>query len=276
MPKQLKKLGIIAGSGELPRRIIRECNEKGRPVFVIAFDDITEAETVSALPHKWLHIGKVGEIIKTLKAENVSELILAGKVGRPPLSSLKMDFSAMKLLTKFAKLTSQGDDKIFSTIIKFLEDKGFNVIGSEDVLSDLLIKEGPIGSVKPDKIAQKDIEIGAKAAIVVGKLDIGQAVIVQQGQILGVEGAEGTDALMNRCKNLHNEGFSGVLVKMKKPGQDSRVDLPSIGIHTVNNAHAAGLRGIAVEAGGALVINRAEVIKRANDLGIFLVGIKPS
>lgn len=267
------KLGIIAGSGELPRRVIRACKEDGKDIFVVAFEGITDHETIEGVNHKLIHIGKVGETIKAFKNENVSTLVLAGKVGRPSFSSLKMDFSALRLLTKLAKLPSQGDDKVFSAIISFLEEKDFKIIGVDDVLKELLIPAGPLGNIKPDKTAQKDIEIGIKAALTIGQLDIGQAVIIQQGQILGVEGAEGTDNLVARCKSLLAEGKGGVLVKMKKPGQDHRVDLPSIGVHTIENAHASGLRGIAIEAGGSLVINRKNVISKANELGLFVVGI---
>jgi len=276
MPKQLrpKKLGIIAGSGELPKQVISACKKQGRDYFVIGFEGITAATTIKNTPHKLVHIGKVGATLKTLKSEGVKEVLMAGRVGRPPLSSLKTDFGALKLITEFRKLKSQGDDKIFTTIIKFIEKSGFKVIGADDVLKDLLISKETVGTKKPDRIALNDIEVGKKTALEIGKLDIGQAVIVQMGQILGVEGPEGTDNLVKRCKSLHSEGPGGVLVKMKKPGQDARVDLPSIGVSTIENAHKSGLRGIAVEAGGALVINRDKVKQKADELGLFVIGIK--
>jgi len=274
MNQAAKKLGLIAGSGYLPKEIIDSCKVNSRDIFVIALEDITENTTINNTEHELVHIGKVGKIIKLLKKNNIDEIVLAGRVGRPSPSSLKLDFTAIRLLKKFMKLPSQGDDKIFSTIIELLEEKGFDVIGADDVLHELLIKEEVLGTIKPDKIAEKDIQIGVRAALEIGKLDIGQAVITQQGMILGVEGAEGTDRLVERCKKLHNQGLGGVLIKMKKPGQDRRVDLPSIGVHTIENAHKSGLRGIAVEAGGALIINKENVIKRADELGIFIVGIK--
>ncbi len=268
-----KKVGIIAGSGELPRQVIAACQEQGRDFFIIAFENITEQETTQGLPHKRLHIGKIGAAIKALRNENVAEVLLAGRVGRPDMASLHFDFSGIRLLLRLSKLPSQGDDMIFREIIQFLEDSKFKVIGADDVLNKLLITEGTIGAVQPDEISLKDIEIGKKAAKIIGDLDIGQAVIVQQGQILGVEGAEGTDNLVKRCKDLHSQGLGGVLVKVKKPQQDSRVDLPSIGVNTIINAHQSGLCGIAVEAGGSLVINREAVIAKADELGIFVTGI---
>jgi UDP-2,3-diacylglucosamine hydrolase len=274
-PSSKGTLGIIAGSGTLPKEVIENCLKEKRKLFVVAFTGITEKASVKQAPHVWLHLGKVGEAIRQLKKAGVKELVLVGRVGRPSFASLKMDYTAIKLLANLARLSSQGDDAVFSAIIRFLESYRFKVIGVDKVLKSLLMPEGILGKISPDRIAQNDIRLGAKTALAIGKLDIGQAVIIQRGMILGVEGAEGTDRLISRCKELKQEGPGGVLVKMKKPGQDARVDLPSIGIHTVENAYASGLRGIAVEAGGSLILGREKVVKRANELGIFLAGISP-
>jgi DUF1009 family protein len=270
----VSKLGIIAGSGELPRQMIQACEDQGREVFIISFEGITEEETTHGRLHKCVHIGKVGLAVRTLKEQGIKDVVLAGRVGRPDMSRLAFDYSGIKLLIRLSKLPSQGDDKVFREIISFLESSKFNVIGAEDVLHELLIDEGTLGNISPDKTALKDISIGKKAAKTIGDLDIGQAVIVQQGQILGVEGPEGTDKLVQRCKELHAEGKGGVLVKMKKPHQDTRVDMPSVGVHTIINAYNSGLRGIAVEAGGSLVINREAVIAKADELSMFVEGIK--
>lgn len=266
-------LGIIAGAGELPRRIVRSCKDKGRDCFVIGFEGITDITTTEGVPHTTLHIGRVGQALKTLKNAGASELVLAGRVGRPNPSTLRPDFVGLKLMAHLTRLKSHGDDAVFSTIIAFIEKQGFTVKGVDQILSDLLIQAGPFGKHAPDKLAERDIKLGARVVQGIGQFDIGQAVIVQGGVVLGIEGAEGTDRLVARCKDLQTEGPGGVLVKMKKPGQDTRVDLPSIGIYTVENAYASGLRGIAVEAGGALVINRELVKQRADELGLFIVGV---
>jgi len=272
-PNSFAKLGILAGHGALPKQVIAACHEQNRPCFVIAFNDITEDDTVNNIPHHWEHIAKVGKILKRFKSEGVTEILMAGRVGRPPLTSLRPDFSGWKLLATLKKLPTQGDDQVFSAIINFIEKSGFDVVGAESILQNLLIEEGTLGSIEPDEIAEQDIILGAKSARAIGHMDIGQAVIVQQGCILGVEGVEGTDRLISRCAELHTDGLGGVLVKMKKPQQDSRVDLPSIGVHTIENAYRSGLRGIAVEAGGALVIDRKSVIDKADERGIFITGV---
>lgn len=269
------RIGIIAGSGELPQLVIDACKRLNHDYFVLAIENITEKKIVEGTPHKWLHLGQIGKAIKNFQKNGIEKILMIGRVGRPSISALKLDFSGLKLLSKLSKLKSQGDDEVFSEIIKFFERSGFEVIGVEKVLAELMMPAGVIGQHVPDDIAWNDIRIGMKAATEIGKLDIGQAVVIQHGQILGVEGAEGTDKLMNRCKELHNEGNGGVLVKMKKPAQDSRVDLPSIGVKTIENAHSSGLRGIAVEAGSALILNKEKVITRADELGMFVVGVNP-
>ncbi|MCB2081218.1 MAG: UDP-2,3-diacylglucosamine diphosphatase LpxI [Rickettsiales bacterium] len=267
------RLGIIAGSGVLPRQVISACQACGQDVFVIAFEGETDAETVQDIPHARLHLGRIGEAMKRLKKEHVEQVLMVGRVGRPAFSKLNLDFMAVRLIGRLARLRRAGDDAIFSSIISFVEDQGFRVVGIKDVLQDNIIGKGPLGKHKPDDVASNDIQIGRDVALTIGKLDIGQAVIVQRGQVLGVEGPEGTDNLIRRCYEWRQEGEGGVLIKMKKPGQDDRVDLPAIGVRTVENAHAGGLRGIAVEAGNALVIEKEHVIERADTLGLFIVGI---
>jgi DUF1009 family protein len=266
-------LGIIAGSGELPRSVIAEARANGRDVYVIAFEGITDASTVRGVPHTWVHIGLAGRVVGECRERGLVEVVLVGRVGRPAPSSLRLDYTGLRLLASLRRLPSQGDNEVFTAIIHFLEARGLRVVGPENVLQGLLMPEGLLNNVPPDPLAPKDIAIGVKAAVMLGALDIGQAVVVQAGQVLGVEGAEGTDRLVSRCRDLHSEGPGGLLVKVKKPEQDLRVDLPSIGVYTVENAYAAGLRGIAVEAGATLVINREDVVRKADELGIFVIGI---
>lgn len=165
-----------------------------------------------------------------------------------------------------------GDNELLSSIVTFLEEEGFRVAGAEEVVRELLTPEGMIGSIYPDKRAQTDIETGARIARAIGALDIGQAVMVQNGIILGVEAAEGTDGLIRRCAPLKLEEKGGVLVKVKKPQQERRVDLPTIGVETVERLAEQGFSGVAVEAGASLILNRREVARRADALGVFVIG----
>ena len=267
-------LGIIAGSGELPRMLVRACVEMGRPYFLLAVQDAADEETIEAAgtAHATIRLGAIGKAIELLRAHGVSELVMAGKVTRPKLSAIRPDMKGAKLLARIGSQLLSGDNELLSSIVGFLEDEGFRVSGADDIVRDLLAPEGMIGSIYPDKRAQADIEIGARIARAVGALDIGQAVVVQNGQILGIEAVEGTDALIARCAPLKTDPNGGVLVKVKKPQQEKRVDLPTIGIATVEQIAASGFAGIAIEAGASLIVGRREVARRADALGIFIVG----
>ena len=265
-------LGIIAGSGDLPARLLAACQQTGRPVFVLAFEGSTAPELIENIPHAWSRLGAIGHAIACLKNAGVSDIVMAGKIERPPLASLRPDLTGTRLLARLGGSYLQGDDSLLTTIVQFLEEEGFRVHGADELLVELVTPEGLIGHHLPDKRAQADIETGVRVARAIGELDIGQAVIVQFGRVLGVEAAEGTDALIERCGPLRAEGMGGVLVKAKKPQQERRVDLPTIGVSTVERIHKAGFAGIAVEAGGSLIIDRAKVRATANALDIFVIG----
>ena len=267
------KLGIIAGSGQFPERIISAATSDGRDVFVIAFDGETDMPSLATVPHAWVHLGHIGRAIRLLRKEGINEVVLAGRIRRPSLASLRLDVQGLKLVSRIVKSQIYGDNAIFTTIITFLEDNGFSVIGAESIFAELLAPEGLLGNVMIEEADLHNIAVGAKAATVIGSMDIGQAVIVQHGIILGVEAVEGTDALIERCGKLQHEGRGGVLIKMKKPKQESRIDLPAIGVQTILNIHQAGMKGVAVEAGGAIIIDRQAVIEQADRLGIFVYGI---
>jgi DUF1009 family protein len=270
-PNQLK-IGLIAGEGDLPENIITECLKSGREIFVISIGNKTPA-SLTKVPHIILGIASVGKAIKTLRSENVQNIIFAGGLKRPKLAALRPDTGSVKLMAQISKAKLIGDNSLLSIIIKFFENAGFKVLGAEEILNNLLMPAGIIGKIKPNKSAIKDIETGSGIASSIGNLDIGQSIIIQNGVVIGVEAVEGTDALMERCKKLQYDNAGGILVKMKKPMQDKRIDLPTIGAATIINAHKAGLQGIAVEAGGALIIDKASVIKKADELGLFIVGV---
>lgn len=268
----VKKLGIIAGMGDLPRSIIDTCIQQNRPYFVVAIEDAADAHTVEQSPHIWVRLGAIGKALNALHDEGCEELVMAGRVKRPRLTSLRPDLKATKLLTRLGSNLLTGDDELLSAIVTFLEEEGFTVVGADNVVQELLTPEGLIGSIYPDKKAQSDIEFGAKIARTIGSLDIGQAVIVQNQYVLGVEAAEGTDELIRRCAAYKQEDKGGVLVKVKKPSQEGRVDLPTIGVATVEAVAEAGFAGIAIEAGGSLLLHKRELARRADQLGIFVIG----
>lgn len=265
-------LGIVAGGGGLPRRLVEACQQAGREVFVLALEGAAEHETVAYVPHAWCAIGAAGRGLDLLRENKVRELVLAGGVRRPSLASLRPDWRAAKFFARVG-YRALGDDGLLSAVVAELEREGFRVIGPDQVLQAGLAGEGPFGRIIPDAQAMADIAHGARIARAVGRLDIGQAVVVQQGLVLGVEAIEGTDELIRRCAGLRRDGPGGVLVKVEKPGQEQRADRPTIGPKTVVLAAETGLRGIAVEAGATIVVDRDEVVDVADRAGLFVVGI---
>lgn len=268
------KLGILAGGGPLPGYLIEACRSAGREVFVIAFEGQADPGVIGDTPHAWVRLGAAGEALDRLHAEDVKEIVMAGPVQRPGWLELRPDRRAAKFLGR--GLLNKGDDGLLGAIVRALEEEeGFRVVGADDVLGDLQAPSGAFGRLSPDTDAKADIGAGVRVLHATGPLDIGQAVIVQQGIVLGLEAAEGTRRLIERCADLHREGPRGVLVKLPKPGQETRADMPSIGPETIRAAADAGLAGVAVAAARTLVLERDEVAREADARGLFVIGIDP-
>ena len=266
------KLGILAGGGALPARIIARCRQTERDFFVIAIEDQTRPETVADVPHAWVRLGAAGKVLALLHDAGVQDLVMAGAIRRPSLGALRPDARAAGIFAR-AGTSMVGDDGLLSAVVRELEEnEGFRVVGPESLLPDSLATAGAYGTIEPDDQDRHDIRRGVAVALAIGALDVGQGAVVQRGLVLAVEAAEGTDGMLARAAGLRRQGPGGVLVKVKKPGQESRADLPTIGVATVEAAAQAGLRGIAVEAGGALVIERDRVIETAERAGLFVVG----
>ena len=220
-------------------------------------------------------MGEAGRAIAELKRAGVVDLVMAGPVRRPSWSEIGLDWRGAQLVAKIGA-RALGDDSLLSAVARELEGEGFRLVGADDLLPDGVAGEGTLGRHTPDDQARADIARGIEVALALGTADVGQSVVVQQGLVLAVEAIEGTDALLARARDLARAGPGGVLVKMAKPQQDRRMDLPTIGPKTLELAAAAGLRGVAVEAGGTIVVDPDACIAVADRLGLFLIGIDPS
>jgi DUF1009 family protein len=266
------RLGVIAGSGPLPRAVVAAARAAGRDPFVLAIEGETEPLTVADTPHAWVALGAVGRALRLLREAGVREVCLIGPVRRPSLAGLRPDLRAARLLARLAGGPA-GDDRLLRLIVEELEREGFEVVGADAVLAAANLPAGVRTRARPDAGAARDIALGLAVARRLGELDVGQAVVVQQGVVLGVEAIEGTDALLQRTAALRRPGPGGVLVKLLKPGQERRADLPTIGPRTIELAAAAGLQGIAVEAGGTLLVDAPATIAAADALGLFLEAV---
>jgi UDP-2,3-diacylglucosamine hydrolase len=270
---QARRLAVLAGSGPLPGEVIDRARQAGRDVFVLAFEGETDPRVVEGVTHQWVRLGEVGRTLRALHDARAEDVVMIGPVRRPPLSGLKLDWRGMQLLARLGRQAGEGDDRLFRAIVGELEAEGFRVIGADEVAAGLLAPEGLMTKVGPDPAAARDIALGVEVALRLGELDVGQAVVVREGQVLGSEAVEGTDRLLERCASLRRARPGGVLVKLKKPGQERRADLPTIGPATVSRAAAAQLQGIAVHAGNCLIIDRARVIDAADRAGLFVIGV---
>jgi len=267
------KLGIVAGGGPLPGRLVAACRAQGRDCFVLAIKDHADPALLPAgAPQAWIALGEGGRGIELLQANGVRDLVMVGPVRRPSLLSLIPDKRTARFLARIG-MRALGDDGLLRAVVAELEGEGFRVVGVDTILEGLVALPGIWGRIKPDAQAESDIALGLKEARALGAGDMGQAVAVQNGTVLAREDEEGTDALIRRAGKLRAAGVGPVLVKTAKPGQERRVDLPTIGAATVAAAAAAGFAGIAVEAGTTLVADRERAIAEADAAGLFLVGI---
>jgi DUF1009 family protein len=276
--KQDGPLAIIAGGGTLPSALADAAVAQGRAVHVIGIRGEADAK-ISRFPHTWLKWGEVGKLFATLDDQGCRDLVIIGSVSRPDLANVRFDFGAIKNLPFLLGLGVGGDDQVLSSVVRFLEGKGYRVYGAGEVAPELLAAEGTLGAKAPSPEDRADIEAGFRVVSALGRLDVGQAAVVVKGRVLAVEAAEGTNAMLARCDEMRKgagrrRGLAGVLVKAPKPGQEERVDLPTIGPETVEMAAQAGLAGIAVAAGRVLIADRDATIAAAGQHGLFLIGQK--
>lgn len=274
------RAAVIAGGGQLPIEIAKGLSASGEPPFVVIVRG--EVEDLSALevyPHQILEIEQVGSLISILKNEKIGRVVLAGNIARrPKLTALRPILPLLPMVPKAIAALASGDDGLLRAVIGYIEGNGIKVVGAHEILPDLLVPQGIHTRRKPTAQDRKDISAAYAASRAIGALDIGQAAVAIGGRAIALEGIEGTDALLARVADLRGHGRlagrkGGALVKTSKPGQELRADLPGIGRNTVEAAHRAGLAGIAVEAERSLGLGFADMITRADELGLFVIGL---
>lgn len=275
-----RKLGIIAGGGELPVLLAEHCAAEGLDYFVARIEHMADP-ALDAHPGATLNLGAFGARFAALKAAGVDTVVLIGQVPRPDIRTVKLDEHGMTMLPAIMAAAPKGDDALLRVVLDEHQNAGFAVVGAEEVLADLKARSGAWGALTPNESQRADIAKAARIAAAIGAFDIAQGVVVCDGLVLAVEAAEGTDKMLERVAALpaalrgEPSARRGVLVKRPKPIQERRIDLPVIGLKTLEGAARAGLAGIAVEARGALVVRRGELIAAADRAGLFLFGFEP-
>lgn len=242
-------------------------------MFIVAFEGYADAEPIAGFPHEFVRLGAAGRMLALLRRHACRELVLVGPVRRPSLVSLRPDAEGLRIVARIGRAAFAGDDGLLAAVVRVLAEEGFVVVGAHEILGEALGPAGLLSHASPDEQARADIVRGVAVVLALGSVDVGQACVVQHGCVLAVEAIEGTDGMLARAAGLLRSGPGGVLVKLVKPGQDRRADLPTIGPQTILLADAAGLRGVAFEAGGTLITDRAACVAEADRLGLFLLGL---
>jgi len=277
MPKQkiTGRTAVIAGNGRLPVDVAHALVVQGEKPFLLPLRGEAEISLYD-FDHQEISVVEFAKLIHALRAEDIQNVVLAGGVTkRPLLRDLRFDMPTLKALPRLFFALGQGDDALLRAFIRLLESYGFRVIGAHELVGQLLAPfHARLTRVKARAALRRDIALGKQAAQLLGQLDVGQGVVVAGGRVVAIEGAEGTDAMLERVACLRHERRispkGGVLVKMMKPGQEQRADLPTIGPTTMDKVAAARLDGVAVEAGHSFILDWNETIARADRYQIFI------
>ena len=272
-------IGLIAAGGVMPFAVAESLIARGLNPVLFALKGACDPVRVERFRHHWISVGQVGRAVKLFRSENCRDLVFIGTLVRPALSEIRLDWGTLRVIGRVWAAFRGGDDHLLSGIGRILEQDGFRMVGIRDVAPDLLMPEGCITRAVPDQSAAADIARGRDVLRALSPFDIGQAAIVIDGHVVGVEDIEGTDGLLARVAHLRAEGrirakaARGVLVKAPKSTQDLRFDLPTIGPRTIEGAAKARLAGVAIVAGNTIVVEPQAMIETADAAGLFVTGV---
>lgn len=267
-----RPLGIVMGHGDLPVCVVEFCHAQKRPYVLFAVQGNADPSFIEKHPYEWISFGQISHNLDLFRKHNIQDIVFVGNVTRPSLFSLNLDWLGIRWLLSIG-WKALGDDGLLSGVVRLLEKEGFTVVGAHQLVEELLMPAGPLGKIKPSKEELASIKVGVQAAKELGQQDIGQGVIVSHDSILARETSEGTDSMLQETAPLLAEGRPALLVKVSKPQQEKRVDLPTIGPDTIKNLAHYGYKGVALEAGNGIILHPEQVIKMADQKGIFVYGV---
>jgi hypothetical protein len=272
-------LAMICGGGSLPLAVAESVARSGRKVVLFPLRGAADGLPVERFKHYWIYIGQFGKLFRTARAEQCRDMVFIGSLVRPSIWHTHPDLGGLRLLTKVIAAYRGGDNHLLSGLARLIEGEGFRLVGAHEVAPEILVPEGALGRVQPSEEDRADIAFGLEYLNATGRFDVGQAVVVGRRHIWAVEATEGTDQMVERVVQMRANGRlrapsgTGVLVKSPKPGQDHRFDLPSIGPLTVEGVARAGLAGIAVAAGTAIVAEPEKLTAAADRAKVFVIGV---
>jgi DUF1009 family protein len=272
-------LAIVAGGGSIPIAVAEAVIRRGRRVVLFPVRGWADPAAVERFPHYWVAVGQGGRLARYAHAEGCRDMVLVGTALRPALTSLRLDWTTLRLLPEIWRAFRGGDDHLLSGVARIFHDLGFRIVGAHEVAPEILMPRGNIGTFGPEQRDLADIARGLALLRALGPFDVGQAVVVADNQVLAIEAVDGTDNMLERIAELRERGRVatgkgvGVLIKAPKPTQDRRLDMPAIGPKTVEAAARAGLAGIAVLAESTIVAEPAELARAADAAKLFVCGV---
>src|SRR5215831_1910567 len=272
-------VGLIAAGGVMPFAVADSLVARGLTPVLFAIKGACDERQAARFRHHWISVGQLGRATTLFRSEGCRDLMFIGALVRPSLAEIRLDWGTLRAMGKIWTSFRGGDDHLLSGIGRILEEQGFRMVGIKEAAPDLLMPAGCLTATKPDSAAEADIAKGRQVLAALGPFDIGQAVVVIDGHVVGIEDIEGTDGLLARIARLRAQGRirakagRGVLVKAPKAGQDLRYDLPAVGPRTVEGAARAQLAGIAVIAGNTVVAEPQALIASADRAGLFVTGV---
>jgi DUF1009 family protein len=275
-------LAIICGGGRFPLAVADAAARGGRRVVLFPLKGWADQAAVTRYPHHWMGLAQFGRFCRFARQEGCRDVVIIGMVIRPTPLQLRPDLGTLRLLPRIVRLFRGGDDHLLSGIGRIFEEHGFRLVGAHEAAPAILVPDGTLGRHQPRGADMADAQRGFAVLAAIGSFDIGQAVVVAGNRVLAIEAAEGTDEMLARLAALRRSGRirqperTGVLVKAPKPGQERRLDLPSIGARTVEGVAAAGLAGIAVAAGDVITADVDELVRAADAAGLFVVAVDPA
>ena len=280
LPADAGPVAIICGGGTFPFTVADALVKSGRGAVLFALRGFADPERVKQYPHHWAHVTQLGRFLRLARREGCRDVIFIGTLVRPSFRQLiNFDLATLRVLPRAIRHFYGGDNHLLTGMARMLEEHGFRLLGAHEVAPEILVQEGAFGQIAPTERDLDDVRRGLAALQAMGPFDIGQGVVVANRHVIAVEAAEGTDLMLARVAELRRtKRFraplrTGVLVKAPKPGQDRRFDLPSIGPRTVDGVIEAGLAGIAVMAGGAIVAEPQIVVQIADGAKVFVIGL---
>lgn len=270
----VERIGIYAGKGVLPIKVAENILKSNKKVFIIAIKGLTD-RNIEKFPHQWMRFGQIGLAMRLLKRNNCKKLVIIGGAKIPNFFFLFPDFFGLRLFFTLFSIRKSGDAEIIKTIINYIEKKvKIKIVGADNFLADILMTKGNLTNTDIKGSNINDIDLAIKTCSEIGNSDTGQACIVSNGKVIIAEDINGTDFMLYKAiKEKNHEISGGFLIKMLKPIQDKRVDLPTVGLNTLKLINELGLDGIVLEDKKAFLVDKDKMIEYANQKNLFIYGI---